>query len=131
LGGREEAGEGGEVGVVEELKKKRFLWGVLLAWAPWIPTLIGIGYAFRGISEQKATGLGAVAGGLTELFVVCGIGAILVGQVAAIVLLFRTFSPGHWVRSSFSMLSICASGLMLFLVGLFFWLSWFQTHHSF
>jgi len=70
---------------VEELKKKRFLWGVLLAWAPWIPTLIGIGYAFRGISEQKATGLGAVAGGLVEVFVVWGIGTMIISQVAAII----------------------------------------------
>jgi hypothetical protein len=127
VGGGAEAGQGGQVGV-DTLKKKRFLWGVFLAWAPWIPS---IGYALRGISEQKATGLGAVAGGLTELFVVCGIGAILIGQVAAIVLLFRAFSPGHWMRSLFSALSICMSGLMLLLVGLFFWLSWFQTHHRF
>ncbi len=114
---------------MDEIKKRRFLWGVALAWAPWVPTLVGIGYAFRGISEQKATGLGAIAGGLSELFVLYGVGAILVGQVAAIVLLIRAFSPGHWVRSLFSVLSICLSGLMLLLVGLFFWWSWFQSHH--
>jgi len=34
---------------VDQLKKRRFLWGALLAWAPWIPTLLGMGYAFRGI----------------------------------------------------------------------------------
>jgi len=72
-----------------------------------------------------------VAGGLTGLFVVWGIAAILIGQTAAIVLLFRAFSPGHWMRSFFSVLSICFSGLMLLLVGLFFWLTWFQTHHNF
>jgi hypothetical protein len=116
---------------VDELRKRRFLWGVVLVWAPWIPILIGIGYTLRGILEQKATGLGAVAGGLSELFVVWGIGAILISQVAAIVLLFRAFSPGYSVRSLFSGLSICFSGLMLLLVGLFFWLSWFQTHHRF
>jgi hypothetical protein len=116
---------------VDELKKRRFLWGVALAWTPWIPTLVGIGYAFRGIFEQKATGIGALAGGLTELFVVWGIGAILIGQVAAIVLLSRALSPGHWVRSLFSVLSICLSGFMLLLVGLFFWVTWFRTHHNF
>jgi hypothetical protein len=116
---------------VDELKKKRFLWGALLAWAPWIPILIGLGDALIGISRQKATGIGAVAGGLTELFVVWGIGAILIGQVAAMVLLFRAFSPGHWMRSLFSVLSICLSALMLLLVGLFLWLSWFQAHHAF
>jgi hypothetical protein len=104
---------------------------VALVWTPWIPTLVGIGYAFTSILGQKATGLGAVAGGLSELFVVWGIGAILIGQVAAIVLLSRAFSPGHWVRSLFSVLSICLSGFMLLLVGLFFWLSWFRSNPNF
>jgi hypothetical protein len=111
---------------VDEPNKRRFLWGVLLAWTPWIPILIGLGHA---LMRQKATGIGAVAGGLTELFVVWGIGAILIGQVVAIVLLLRAFSPGHWMRSLFSVLSICLSGLMLVLVGLFLWLSWFRIHH--
>ena len=90
MGGGAETGQGGEVGV-DELKKKRFLWGVALAWTPLIPTLIGFGNVFRGISEGKATGLGVVTGGLSELFVVCGIGAVLIGQVAAI-----TFRSGHF-----------------------------------
>jgi hypothetical protein len=102
-----------------------------LAWVPWVPIGIGLGDALIGISRQKATGIGVVAGGLTEIFVVWGIGAIVIGQVAAIILLFRAFSPGHWVRSLFSVLSISISGLMLLLVGLFLWLSWFQGHHSF
>jgi hypothetical protein len=125
-----ETGEGGEVGV-DDLKRRRFLWGVVLAWAPWIPILAGIAYAFRGIWEQKATGLGAVAGGLSEIFVLYGVSAILVGQVASIFLLFQTFSPGHWVRSLFSVLSICLSGLMLLLVGFFLWFSWFRIHRNF
>jgi hypothetical protein len=112
---------------VEDLKKKRFVLGVLLAWVPWIPTLIGIGSAFWGISEQKATGLGVVAGGLPEMFVLSGIGAILISQVAAMVLLFRAFSPGHSARTLFSVLSVCLSGLMLLLVGLSLWLLWFRT----
>ena len=152
MGGRAKAGEGGKVkgtsrfanvhrprktelrhdgNSVDELKKKRFLWGVLLAWAPWVPILVGLGHTLLGISRQKATGIGAVAGGLTEIFVVWGIGAILIGQVVAMILLFRAFSSEHWIRSSFSILSICLSALMLVLVGLFLWLSWFQAHHSF
>jgi hypothetical protein len=117
--------------IVDGVRKKPFLWGVALAWTPWIPILIGLGDALIGISRQKATGIGVVTGGLTELFVVWGIGAILIGQVVAIVLLFQAFSPGHWVRSLFSVLSICLSGFMLLLLGLFFWLSWFQAHHNF
>jgi hypothetical protein len=114
--------------VDDELKKKRFWWGLVLAWAPWIPILVGLIHA---ISKQKATGIGGVAGGLTEIFVVWGIGAIVIGQVIAIILLFRAFSAGHWMRSLFSSVSICVSAMMLVLVGLFLWLSWFQAHHSF
>ena len=117
MGGGTEAGESGEVGV-DDLKKKRFLLGVLLAWAPWLPAVIGLGRVFRGISEQKATGLGAVAGGLAEMFMLSGIGAILISQLAAMVLLFRAFSPGHSARTLFSVLSVCLSGLMLLLMGL-------------
>jgi hypothetical protein len=69
-------------------------------------------------------------GGLSEVFVLWGIGATLVGQVAAIVLLARAFSPGHWVRSLFSILSICVSGLALLLVFFFVWLTWFQVHRA-
>jgi hypothetical protein len=115
----------------DEVRKKRFLWGVLLVWTPWIPIAIGLGDALIGMSRQRATGIGVLAGGVTELFVVWGIGSILIAQVAAIILMFRAFSPGHWVRTLFSVLSICLSGLMLLLVGLFLWLSWFQKHHSF
>ena len=57
---------------MDDLKKKRFLWGAALAWAAWVPTLIGLGNAFSGISREKATGLAAVAGGLVEMFVVWG-----------------------------------------------------------
>jgi hypothetical protein len=116
---------------VDELKKKWFFWGVVLAWAPWLPILVGLGHALLSISSQKATGIGVVAGGLNEIFVVWGIGAIVIGQVIAIALLFRAFAPGHWLRSLFSMLCICLSAMMLVLVGLFLWLSWFQAHHSF
>jgi hypothetical protein len=115
---------------VDELKKKRFLWGVGLAWAPWIPTLIGLSRVLRGISEAKATGLGAVGAGLVESIVLWGIITILIGQITAIVLLLRAFSYGHWVRSLFSVLSICLSGLMLFLVFLFLWFSSFRVSHA-
>jgi hypothetical protein len=116
---------------VDELNKRRFLWGVALAWVPWIPIGIGLGNTLISISSQKAIGIGAVAGGLNELFAVWGIGAIFIGQVTGIALLFRAFSPGHWMRNLFSVLSIGLSGLMLLLVGLFLWLNWFQKHHNF
>jgi hypothetical protein len=45
-----------------------------------------------------ATGLVAVAGGLAQMFAVCGIGAILIGQATAIFSLLRVFSPGDWMQ---------------------------------
>jgi len=57
----------------DTLNKKRFLWGLLLAWAPWVPTVIGIGYLFVGLSDSKATGLAVVVGGMVELLVWWGI----------------------------------------------------------
>lgn len=103
----------------EDFSKKRFLWGLLLAWAPWVPTLVGIVFV---ISSSKATGLGLVAGGLTELLIVWGIVTMIVGQVAAIVWLFRSLSKTHIGRSLVAAASICASAATLFVVCAFlFW----------
>jgi len=106
----------------DALRKKGFLWGALLAWAPWIPTLIGIGYLFVGINNSKATGLGAIAGGMAELLVWWGIATMIICQVAAIVWLCRSFSSTHILRSLVAAVSVLASGLMLVLVCAFlFW----------
>ena len=46
----------------DDTKRKRFLWGVCLAWTPFlffIPTVIS---AFNGIAREKVTGLAVVAG---------------------------------------------------------------------
>jgi hypothetical protein len=112
---------------MDDANNKRFLWGILLAWTPWIPTLVGIGYALRGIWQQKATGIGVVAGGAAELFVVWGVGTMIISQVAAIIWLYRAFSREHWMRNVVSALSICLSGLMLVTVGFFLWFAWFQA----
>lgn|SRR3979411_1688290 len=116
---------------MDELKQKRFLWGIALAWAPWVPTMIGLASAFRGISNTKATGLAAVAGGFTETYVLVGLAATLICEVSAMALLFRAFSRGHGVRSAFSLLSICMSGLMILVFCLSLWLFWFESHHTF
>jgi len=106
----------------DALSKRRFLWGALLAWAPWIPTLIGFGYLFVGINNSKATGLAAVAGDMAELLVWWGIVTMIICQVAAIVWLFRSFSSTHILRSLIAAVSVFASGLMLVLVCAFlFW----------
>ena len=130
MGGGAEAEAGDEV-VDDELKQKRFLWGVALAWAPWIPTMIGLGYAFVGINNSKATGLAAVAGGFAEMYVLVGLATTLICEVSAMVLLFRAFSRGHGVRSAFSVLSICMSGLMILLFGLSLWMFWYMRRHAF
>jgi hypothetical protein len=115
---------------MDPLKKKLFLWGVLLAWTPWLPSIIGLGNALRVISTEKATGLAAITGALAETFVFVGLLATVVFEVAAIILLLRAFERGHWVRSVFSAFSICLGGLMLLLLSLFLWLNWSQTHHA-
>jgi hypothetical protein len=58
----------------DEVRKKRFLWAVLLVWTPWIPIAIGLGNTLFSIPRQKATGIGIVAGGLTELIGIPGSG---------------------------------------------------------
>jgi len=112
---------------MNEQKSKRFFWGLLLAWSPWVPCVVGLGFAFRSILSEKATGLAVVAGGFTEMFVTWGIFSLLVAQVTAIVMLSRCVSGG-WVRGLVSILSISASCIMLLLLGLFLWLTWFQRH---
>jgi hypothetical protein len=113
----------------DDAKRKRFLWGVALAWVPWIPVIIGLGNAFVGISNTKATGLAAVAGGFVEMRLMMA--ATLMCEVSAMVLLFRAFSPGHELRSFFSVFSICASGLLIVLFGLSTWFVWFASHGTF
>lgn len=115
----------------DSLRQKRFLWGVALAWIPWIPAMVGLRNAFAGISNTKATGLAAVAGGIAEAYVTFGLVATLICEGAAIVLLFGAFARGHGVRSAFSVLSICMSGLMILLFCLSVWFLWLQSNHRF
>jgi hypothetical protein len=108
--------------VEDTLSQKRFWWGLLLAWAPWVPTMIVLGYLFIGVSNSKATGLAAVAGGMVELLVWWGLGAMLISQIAAIVWLSRSFSSTHIFRSVVAAASVFASGITLFLIFAFlFW----------
>ena len=130
MGGGAEA-EAGEVVVDNELKQKRFLWGVALAWAPGIPIIIGVGCAFVGIGNSKATGLAAVAGGFAETYITVGLAATLICEVGALALLMRAFSRGHAARSAFSVFSICVSGLVMILFCLSLWMFWYARHRAF
>src|SRR5215469_5964608 len=78
-----------------DTKRMWFLWGMILAWIPVIPAIIGIFNAFRGISEQKATGLGAVAGGVAEVYATLGMILVLILPVVAIVLLGKSRTSVH------------------------------------
>src|SRR5436853_7411831 len=111
---------------MDETKKKRYFWGLILVWSPWLPTLIGLANVVRGILTDKATGLAALAGGLTEMFLVVGLITTFVFQVVGIVLFARAFEGGHWFRNLLSAVSIFVSGIMLLLIFLFVWLSWIR-----
>ncbi len=116
-------------GELAEPKRKRFLWGVALAWIPALPLGFTLVHILESLSTSKATGIGVVAGGLAEAYLTLGIGLTLVFEVAAIILLLRAFSRDHIMRSVFSVVSICCSALILVLFGLFIWLFFFKMPH--
>jgi hypothetical protein len=104
-----------------------FGWGVALTFALSIPPVISLFNAFHGISEQRATGLGAVAGGLAEGYVTFAVILTFVLPIAAIVLLVRSFARGHGLRSLFCLLCICWNAIMLGLAAFFVWLYLHQS----
>jgi len=110
-------------------KTKGFLWGTALTWALSVPFIIGILNSFRGISEQKATGLGAIAGGLADSYATFGLILVFLMPVVAIVLLSMSFSPGHWMRTLFSILYISWNALIVF-AGLSLWLFLIRVSHA-
>ena len=116
-----------------ERKGKRFVWGLVLAWIPFLvfigPMIYAFLSVFRGLSEQKATGVGAVAGGFTEALATFGFVALLMSQVAAITFLVRSFSKANPVRSLFSVLSIFCSGLIIGTMGICAWLFLIHAPH--
>ena len=92
---------------------KRLRLGLLLAWIPLmlfvVPTAIGIINALAQIATRKQTGLGAVAGGFTEMLVTFGLVVIVGSQVTAIVMLLRTLSRSHPIRTIVAIISAVAA----------------------
>ena len=86
-----------------------------------VPTAIGIINALVQISTQNATGLGAVAGGFTEVVATFGLVVIVASEVAAIVMLLRTLSRSHPIRTMIAIFSVCCSALFLLTMGLSLW----------
>jgi hypothetical protein len=107
----------------EAKSRTRFFWGIGLAWLPFlfffVPAILN---AFRGVVSNKATGLGAVAGGLAEGLATFGLVAIVVSEIAAVVLLVRSFSGGRPLHSFLSVLSIGCALLVVAVLGLMVWL---------
>ena len=110
------------VGAAYDHTKGWFLWGIVLVGLSSIPFLVMSFTAFRGVSQEKATGLGAVAGGLTEGYATLGCILTVILPLGAIVLLCKSFSGGQRVRKIFAVLSICWSVALLFLFGLGAWM---------
>jgi hypothetical protein len=109
-----------QVDLSNDAKKKWFCWGLVLAWVPSIPfilgiSILGISTSFRG---QKATGIGAVAGALAEVYLPLGILVTSISEIAAIVLLIRSLSKAHGGRRLFSLLTVGWSALVVLLNGL-------------
>ena len=103
--------------------KSRFTRGALLAWFPFLVFMVPIfANVFRGLSTQKALGLGAVAGGISEALVTFGIVSLIATQFVAIVLLARSFRKGHALRNLISAITIVASVMLLALVCLSTWM---------
>ena len=103
---------------------RRFRWGFLLVCASWIPVWIVVFRAFngfRGISENKATGLGAVAGGYVENLGIFGAMAAVALAVIGITLLIRSCSREHWLRSLFSLVVIFLTTLPILFTVFSFW----------
>jgi hypothetical protein len=84
----------------------------------------GLFNAFRGVSQAKATGLAAVAGGFAEALVTFGLVAFIVCQVAAVVLLPRGVRREEWGRSMVAVVSIVCSVGILALTALATWWFW-------
>ena len=116
---------------LEITKRKRFRYGLLLAWIPLIffivPTAIGIIRAIAQASSEKATGLAVVAGGIGEVAATFGLVVIVASEVVGIVMLVRTASRNHPIRTVVAIVSVVCSSLLLLVLGLFLWFA--TVHH--
>jgi hypothetical protein len=110
-------------------QKKTFRYGLLLIWIPLlffiVPAAIGVVRAITQVGE-KATGLAFVAGGVAEVAAMFGLVMIVASEAVGIVMLVRTSSRNHPIRTVVAIVSVVCSGLLLLVLGLF---SWFAIVH--
>jgi len=101
---------------LEITQKKRFRYGLLLAWVPLlffiVPTAIGIIRGIAQVSSEKATGLAVVTGGVAEVAATFGLLVIVASEVVGIVMLVRTSSRNHTIRTVVAIASVVCSGLL-------------------
>ena len=109
-----EAEKPSDDGSSHDRKMKGFLWGTVFTWALSL-FIIGINICCRGISEQPSTTIPVA------FYATFGILFFVLPGVA-IVLLARSFSRGHRMRTLFSILHIGWNALIVF-AGLFLWVS--------
>jgi len=88
-----------------------FVCGNILAWIVPITLIVVFAYKSEGISEQKATGLGAI--GMAEGLAIFGFVLAVALPLAAIVLLVKSFPGIGWICPLVSTLSIFVSVLTL------------------
>jgi hypothetical protein len=72
--------------------RRTFFWGIVLAWTPIALFVLGIVRAMLEMSRQRTSGLGPVAGGVSEVLVTYGLLVALASQILAVVLIVRTFT---------------------------------------
>jgi hypothetical protein len=98
--------------------------GLLFAWLPAVivlfPTLVSF---VRSISPDKTTGLGAVAGGLSQALTTFGILAFVVCEVYGLILLLRTLSRVSSTARVLGVLSAGVASLAVTFIMLFIWIS--------
>jgi hypothetical protein len=105
-----------------DINGKTFVWGVLLAWSPIALFVVSMVRAMIEMSGQRTSGLGAVAGGLSEVLVTYGLLISFASQILAIVLLVRAISEGRSAgRTVLAVISICGAGMVLLMCGAVVW----------
>ena len=66
-----------------------------MAWVPLAAVVLpGILNSFRGITEQKATGLGAVAASIAEVLMIWGVLSLIAVELASLVFTVRALRAG-------------------------------------
>jgi hypothetical protein len=111
------------------METSKFVKGLVFAWIPLlffiVPILVSL---FREISTQKATGIGAVAGGVSEALATSGLFAIVACEVYAVILLVETFAKGELLKRLVAIVSIGCASLLILLVGAL--VVWFMRSSS-